>query len=220
MSSRKNTKQRFFEVFSQNLTWVKEHPDIKFKPDFENGCLCPLCMDIFFVSDLDSTLKNYLTIEDVPPVSLGGTPKTLTCKKCNSTSGYELDSHLLKRINELDFHMFLPNSKADVQFRLNNNKANGMVEIDANGTVHLKLDTKRSNPSEYVQFNNDLTSNGITGDFKTPDFTIEPKAKSDERRAEIALLRIAYLIAYSFFGSGFLINSGLYKVREQLNNPD
>ena len=220
MGSRKNTKQRLFEIFSQNLSWVKEHPNIKLEPDFENGCLCPLCMKVFSVSDLDSTLENYLTLEDVPPFSLGGSPKTLSCKKCNSTSGHELDSHLLKKINELDFHMFLPNSKADVQFKLNNNKANGTVEIDANGTFHLKLDIKRSNPPEFSQFNSDLTSNGITGNFETPPFTIKPKAKSDEHRAEIALLRIAYLIAYSFFGSGFLISPGLYKVRKQLNNPN
>lgn len=220
MSKTKNTKQRLFEVFSQNLNWVKEHPIVKFEPDFENGCLCPLCMNVFFISDLDSTQENYLTIEDVPPVSLGGSPKTLTCKICNNTSGHELDIHLLRKITELDFHMFLPNSKADVQFKLNNNKANGTVEIDANGTFLIKLDTKRSNPAEYKKFNADLTSNGTTGNFQTPSFTIAPKDKADERRAEIALLRIAYLLAYSFFGSAFLTNPNLGIVRKQLSNPD
>lgn len=46
------------------------------------------------------------------------------------------------------------------------------------------------------------------------------KNTSNKRRAEIALLRIGYLIAYSVLGNGFLINPGLYKVREQILNPD
>jgi len=40
------------------------------------------------------------------------------------------------------------------------------------------------------------------------------------RRAEVALLRIAYLLAYAHMGNGFLISGGLYKVREQILNPD
>jgi hypothetical protein len=42
----------------------------------------------------------------------------------------------------------------------------------------------------------------------------------NKKRSEIALLRIAYLLAFSKLGNGFLINGGLYKIREQLLNPD
>ena len=49
---------------------------------------------------------------------------------------------------------------------------------------------------------------------------MKPKKKSNERRSEIALLRIGYLLAYATLGNGFLINGGLYKVREQILNPE
>jgi hypothetical protein len=88
-------KEKIFKLFSQNLEWVKEHPSIRFKPDFSNGYICPLCFETFFEKDLDATLENYLTLEDIPPKSLGGKPLALTCKKCNSRSGHELDVHLL-----------------------------------------------------------------------------------------------------------------------------
>ena len=36
----------------------------------------------------------------------------------------------------------------------------------------------------------------------------------------MALLRIGYLLAFATLGNGFLINGGLFKVREQIMNPD
>jgi hypothetical protein len=39
------------------------------------------------------------------------------------------------------------------------------------------------------------------------------------RAAEVALLRIAYLIAFGKFGHGFLLSSSLYKIREQIQKP-
>ncbi len=40
------------------------------------------------------------------------------------------------------------------------------------------------------------------------------------RNAEVALLRIAYLIAYCTFGNGFLFNENLGLVREQIQKPN
>ncbi|WP_312793018.1 hypothetical protein [Sphingobacterium sp.] len=65
-------KERIFEIFSRNLEWVKEHKDVGFEPDFSNGYICPICFDPFFRADLDSKVPNPLTLEDIPPVSLGG----------------------------------------------------------------------------------------------------------------------------------------------------
>src|SRR4051812_31357623 len=107
----KSIKSNLFKKYSQNLEWFKNHPEIKFKPDFSNGCMCPLCLDIFFEGDLDSNIENPLTLEHVPPASLGGKGRLLTCKKCNSISGHDLDAHLLNRLLEMDFHSFLPNAK-------------------------------------------------------------------------------------------------------------
>lgn len=223
---------KLFKLFSQNLEWVKEHPEISFKPDFTNGYICPLCLELFEEKDLDITLKNHLTLEDVPPQSLGGKPVTLTCKDCNSKSGHILDIHLLNKILEIDASQFLPNSKTKVKYKISNNQINGFLETDENGTVNINLQTENSHPKESNAFmremfapntrkNQNIYQDSILGNrYKSPIFNIEMQRNSNERKAEIALLRIGYLLAFSIFGYGFLINSGLYKVREQIKNPD
>jgi hypothetical protein len=214
------------------LEWVKEYPSISFKPDFSNGYICPLCFDVFFEKDLDTTLENHLTLEDIPPKALGGNPKLLTCKRCNSRSGHELDAHLLNNLLEMDSHLFLPNSKTKATFELYGNKMNGMVEIDNKGAFKLDLQPLRSNPRESEQFMKDLIpprtiynplfypDKMFDDGFKTPTFNLKFHKASNERRAKVALLRIAYLIAYSTLGNSLYINGGLYKVREQILNPD
>jgi len=232
MSKNKQKRLAIFKIFSQNLEWVKEHPSISFKPDFSNGYICPLCFDVFFEKDLDITLPNYLTFEDIPPVTLGGKPLALTCKTCNSRSGHELDAHLLKNLLSTDAKMFLPNSKAETTFELNGNRVNGMLEVDANGKLKFDLQTQRSNPNQSNQFMKEMfpprtiynsffyPEQAFNTQYKSPTFKMSFKETSKERRAEIALLRIAYLYAYAILGNGFLINGGLYKVREQILNPD
>lgn len=232
MSKHRQKKLNLFKLISQNLDWVKEHPSISFKPDFSNGYICPLCFQVFFEKDLDDTLPNYLTFEDIPPVSLGGKPLALTCKKCNSRSGHELDAHLLKNLLTNDAKLFLPNSKADTSFELHGNKMNGIIEVDEKGTVNLNLQKNRSNPNQSQQFMKDMflprtiyspflyPEKIFTEQYKTPTFQITFSDTSKERRVEIALLRIAYLLAFATLGNGVLINSGLYKVREQILNPD
>lgn len=230
----KNTKKKLglFKLFSKNLEWVKEHPSIKFKPDFSNGIICPLCFDVFFEKDLDIKLKNHLTLEDIPPKSLGGKPLALTCKVCNNKSGHELDAHLLKKLLTNDVKSFLPNSKAETTFELNGNRVNGMLEIDEKGTLKLNLQTNRSNPTESSQFMKDMfpprtiynpifyPDKIFENTYKLPTFQIQIKDTANERHAEVALLRIGYLLAFAILGNAFLINGGLYKVREQILNPD
>lgn len=232
MSKNKDRKLTLFKLFSQNLEWVKEHPSIKFEPDFSNGYICPLCFDVFHEKDLDNSLPNHLTLEDIPPKSLGGKPLALTCKSCNNKSGHELDAHLLKILLANDVKMFLPNSKAQTTFELNGNKMNGMFEVDEKGTLQLNLQPEHSNPNQSKEFMKEMfpprtiynpflyPEKIFDEQYSTPTFQMKFKETSNQRRAEVALLRIAYLLAYSTLGNGFLINGGLYKVREQILNPD
>ena len=232
MNKQQKKKEIIFNIFSKNLEWVKKHPDIKFKPDFNNGYICPLCFEVFFKKDLDSSLDNFLTLEDIPPVSLGGKPLTLTCKKCNSKSGHNLDVHLLNQLLEADAKMFLPNSEMKSSFEIDGNTVNGKIKIDDNGKFIIDLQTQNSNPIQSEEFKKGLFYSEIKYNpifypngrhltqYKSKEITMRFKVNSDERRAEIALLRIAYLIAFATLGNSFLINGNLYKVREQILNPD
>jgi hypothetical protein len=230
----KSTKKKYtlFNLFSQNLEWVKEEPAISFEPDFSNGYICPLCFEVFHEKDLSTQSVNYLTLEDIPPVSLGGKPLALTCKNCNSTSGHKLDVHLLNNLLTTDAKMLLPKSKAETTFELNGNKMNGVLKVNEDGVVNLDLQPQRSNPNQTKQFMSDLIlPRTIYNPFFhrnklfdeepiTPPFNLQFKKTSNEKQAQVALLRIGYLIAFATLGNGFLINGGLFKVREQILNPN
>ena len=116
--SSKERRAKIFEVFVRNLDWVAEHKDVNFEPPFTNGYICPICFDPFFEKDLDISIPNYLTLEDVPPASLGGRPIVLTCKSCNSKTGHDLDAHLLNALLEVDSKTFLPNSEGSATFEI------------------------------------------------------------------------------------------------------
>lgn len=233
MSKVRQKKNRLFDLFSKNLEWVKEHPSITFEPDFSNGYICPICLNVFFKTDLESSAANPLTFEDIPPAALGGKPLALTCKKCNSESGHKLDGHLIKRLLEADSVSMLPNSNAKATFEKNGHKINGTFAVTGENIFKLNFYTGNSNPIQVRQFMQDFAASQTmlsplfhmkelfdADNIKNSHLAMHIKIASNERRAEIALLRIGYLLAFAKMGNGFLINGGLFKVREQILNPD
>ena len=100
------------------------------------------------------------------------------------------------------------------------------------GTLILDLKPQHSNPIQYNQLMKQMfpprtiynpffyPDKYFEDEYITPTFEMHFIENSNERRAEVALLRIAYLIAYAKLGNGFFINGGLYKIREQILNPD
>ncbi|HMJ46804.1 MAG TPA: HNH endonuclease [Ferruginibacter sp.] len=226
-------KETLFNIYSKNLSWVKEHPSISFKPDFGEAYLCPLCFDPFTRESLNPACANPLTFDHNPPESLGGKQGVLTCKNCNSKAGHDLDNQLLARLNELDFIELNPNSKARTTLESDNYKVTTDIFIDKDKTFKINIDRKNSNPKHVDNFlaNKKYTYKGINSFLENDNllesglnwqlnFKMKVPTKSIERNAEIALLKIAYLYAFQKFGNGFLINGGLYKVREQILNPE
>jgi len=229
MSKHRKKKERIFDVYSQNFAFVKKHPEIKIDPDIPNSYMCPLCLNGFTKADLSDTVENPLTFEDIPPKSMGGKPIILTCKMCNSTAGHKLDAHLLHILEDESFKGFSPNSKADVTYHKDGKKMNGDIKIDENGKWHMNFDPKRSNPKDANYILKELNSRSIRVvdyetlmNYKSDSFKFNFKARERglNRNAEVNMLRIAYLLAFAKFGYGFIINPNLYKIREQILNPN
>jgi hypothetical protein len=231
MRSRLNNKVKIFKLFSDNLKEIKLHPGIRFEPEFSEGYICPLCFNLFHESDLSNDSFNPLTLEDIPPKSMGGNPKLLTCRKCNSRSGHVLDNNLLKRLQEVDAREFLPNQIYKTTFKSDQGTMNGLIEMDKEGNLNLKLKSEWSSPEKSDLFikelfppmtiyNPLLNFDKLFEPYKTNVFAIKFPKSADERKAEIALLKTAYLLAFSILGNAFLINRALVQVREQILNPD
>lgn len=208
-----NKRKILFNRFSNNFEWLIQDQRVKIDHPIDAGMyMCPLCARLFKETDLSQKLKNPLTLEHVPPDSLGGKARILSCKECNSTSGDSMDKQLLNKQLQWDFTSLLPGAKTKTQFDLNGNKVNGTLEIDKNGAWIFKFSTAHSDPKMTGPFKKDLLS-------KKNKLTFTKNDKIETKLVEVAMLRIAYLYAFSFFGHGFLLSPTIAKVREQIKNP-
>ncbi len=220
ISKRSRLRERLFELFSANLNWINSEPCVHLEPNIPDTYICPLCVQLFTKEALDQQKHpNPLTLEDVPPKAVGGKPVLLTCKNCNSTSGRKLDIELIKKINWLDFNNKVPGTVVGTKIELHNgmNISGTISTRGANGfDIHLfkdgpKCKSGKGKCPQIVQ--DDIRENGIRP--VQLNFKLHKKGYP-----EIALLRIAYLMAFSTFGNGFLLNSNLEKIREQIAQPE
>ena len=70
---------------------------------------CPICQLGYY--EVSAITGEELTLEDVPPKSIGGKPILLTCRKCNSSAGDKIDA-AIANINKLaDFEKIVRGQK-------------------------------------------------------------------------------------------------------------
>jgi hypothetical protein len=205
--------EQYFDRYSQNWGAVRRAPQITVKAelDIDDIFICPLCYNGYFTRE--SLKHELLSLEHVPPKALGGTIRTLTCKDCNSQHGTELDSHLVKKTDLVAAFSGQSPTAVTAQITINS------VTLPVN-FFPLRDGGIRIFPAEPVIRNNKQQIDAFTEQFtsRSTNFKISYKIPN-ERHANLAVLRAAYLWAFSAFGYGFLINPHLLAIREQLKNP-
>ncbi|MBN1564916.1 MAG: hypothetical protein JXA10_13800 [Anaerolineae bacterium] len=202
----------YFELYAKNWTLVRQAlgSQLRITPDVENVFVCLICFKFFSESDPDE-----ISLEHVPPDSVGGKVRTITCKVCNSESGSKLDNHLALKLEHED--IFAERSSGPLQAH---------ASIDG---IRLPIDFyKEDNNFSIVIPNNDkwqqkcrsqidaFTEKVVSGKF---EINVEYKLHSS-KRANAAILRSAYLWAFSVFGYGVLINPHFPVIRGQIHNPE
>jgi len=221
MKKNEAIRLKIFNAFSRNLDLISERYDISFGlksknedvVKINNFYICPLCRNGFFKDRLAQTLKNPLTIEDLPPKSVGRRHLILTCKKCNNTAGSKLDRLIPKQIKAQSF--FRENPNADLEASLNFEEGaflSGKITNRGNNTLDFHIPNLKDD-YQKTQFD-DLLKNWSKRRFS---FQIDVP---QQRKADLAYLRIGYLILFKYFGYTFLWDENIRKIGEQLNDPD
>lgn len=205
-------KRKIFDIYTQNWFQITQHPKIKISKEFERSDLfvCPLCFDGFTVEELEN--KN-ITIEHVPPSSLGGKSVTLTCKSCNNAHGSSLEAPLHREISNLSFAFEITGATKNMRATFNtlSNSIGMNVTIDED-RKYVMLPVAKQSDSRVMQQMHDIFMNAKLD-------TVNLQYKTESRTAiHGAFLRIAYLLAFRQLGYGFLINQNLVPVREQLKD--
>jgi hypothetical protein len=221
MKRPKDAREKIFDVFATNLTYVKTLLGGKLSGELPDGTIieinqpmyiCPLCLKGYTKVALDQNFHNPLTLEDVPPKSLGGKPLLLTCKECNSKGGYLLDSVLKQHLQSQGFLKLSPGSKVAGKVSVNKLGAvKSIIEVKENKELFFHVDGNNYLVRKHIS---ELQTSELGGKV---DFTVNIPSAT---RAGIAILKIGYLLSFNYLGNLILLSPNIEKIVRQINNPD
>ena len=174
-------------------------------PEFENPYICPLCRKPFVYEAL---ANGTLTFEDAPPKSYGGKPIALTCKPCNNAFGSSVDASL---------------ARYDSQFMSPCAITLGGVQVNAYQEIHprgrnFSIPQKQNDPKAVERFNAVLDTRDPTAWANLP-LTLKWD-QTRRRRADVAWLKSAYMVAFATWGYMYVFAPGLKIVQRQLDRYD
>jgi hypothetical protein len=209
-----------FDKYSANWKLVKSFYDYGGLNSelLKKGSLvcCPLCMKFFERSALNQQLKNALTLEHVPPEKLGGKPKILLCKICNSGTGHDVDVNLMDYLKVAPFNNRENQSTVTLQ-----NTILKAGEFEVKGKFTFKRETENS--FSYVLHADDDYRKGrqkVIESASEMQIIYKPHETPSRQLVHIALLKIAYLLSFAKFGHSFSANPNYDLIRKQILNPN
>lgn len=201
MSHRQQLRQKLFEQGCAALGAAR--------PTAPTGYCCPICLRGFPSTD-------FLTLEDVPPESVGGKPLVLTCKDCNNTAGHELDSHIAAAAEFAD--IAAGRRPLDTRFTFAGETITASVRFTKDN-VEIVAQPFRSDPK---------AQQGLLKAFEVAaaqqstghSFNISFLYPHDPWREDVAWLRVGYLYAFAGLGYNYILRPQLTEIRSQIKNPD
>ncbi|AMR29542.1 hypothetical protein A0257_22220 [Hymenobacter psoromatis] len=215
MANTKHKRRVLFFKFAEHLNLLKANGFLKGTTlKYPYTYICPICLGQFSEQDLDPGSPNMLTIEHAPPEASGGHGVALTCKRCNSIAGHEIDFHLTERLREADSRKFLPNTNMQVRATNRGLTVQATINIGADGTVKMTHSAKNNHfvkVEEFAEAVNPTDNAEVNIEFG--------KIRTEFHRFEIGLLKTAYILAFAKFGYSFLLDGVYNVVREQLLSP-
>jgi len=179
------------------------------RPDAPRLYCCPICIRGFDNPD-------ELTIEHVPPKSVGGKPLVLTCQDCNNRSGHLLDAHIRTGRDRRE----VAEGKRETWIKLSQFGHTVTAKaLFGPGRIHVTAVPEKSDPEAHRSLFAKLDEVAAT---KSMDwgFSIEFSFRHSRLREAVGWLRVAYLYAFAALGYNFILRPELNIIREQFQRPD
>lgn len=173
--------------------------------------ICPLCLHTYAIGNTE------LTLEHVPPESVGGKPILVTCKACNSNYGSDIDVCLM---NELEIvHNFnnLDTVPQKTRLAFNGIEINAQTTFSKTDGFKFMISPDNNNPIEFEGFM--MEAKKAKEGYEIKVVANITNRKRDYDLANIALLKSAYLMAFHELGYMYVLNANTNIIRDQLQNP-
>lgn len=172
--------------------------------------MCPIC----FRSFSEKAIENkQITIEDIIPSSIKKSFLTLTCKDCNNLGGTILDSHLANRFKHEDILAGKDMSPLRGKLIIDSEHITADIYLPSDADPNIKVVgiPELSDPQKVQRINEKF-------DAGAESFQITGELGYRDLPSRISILKIAYLMAFSCFGYGYIKYNFLDPVRRQIMN--
>ncbi|MGY6655356.1 hypothetical protein ACXIZN_24660 [Amycolatopsis sp. TRM77291] len=176
---------------------------------------CPCCLVAY---PREAVAAGLLTIEDVPPKSVGGSPLLLTCKRCNNTAGTAFDSHAATRSDADDFMRGRVTGRAlPMTSYVDGIPLRGTAQWTENGVQLFGVPKQNDQRKQVAHF--EALDAYVESQNPKPNHSFTVHTRFDEARARISWIRAAYLAAFAALGWSYIFRDVMDQYREQLKQP-
>jgi HNH endonuclease len=182
---------------------------------------CPICLRLFRRDQIDQ-----LSLDHVPPKSVGSKLKVLTCKACNSTAGNELDAHAYQ------FDVFRrivagePYPAVSARLTVNAGYLSDAVgpinvELRSDGAINDIIGLPGCNPDGTLDQLRAVFERYAHAGTTPPEMNFAlPTLRPFQHRARVSYLRAGYLAAFAVFGYDLIARRSFDRVRAQIREPE
>ena len=211
MSKKRSKRDAIIEACSKQIETVPFVTSDGVEFHMADAYICPLCQHVYAIA------HDALTLEHVPPESVGGKPILVTCRACNNTQGTDLDVYLMNELEILHNLSHLDTIPQKSRIAFNGVEINGQTTFSKSDGFKFMISPDNNNPLQSEEFIKEARNT-------QEGYQIKLKANITNRKrnvdlANIALLKSAYLMTFQKLGYMYVLNPCTNKVREQILNP-
>ena len=180
---------------------------------------CPICATGF---QADALTNGTLSLEHVPPKSVGGRAIILTCKACNNTAGHSIDAEVANKEKQQQLAETLVGKRRGYGGRALMEVGGAKVNIELHNqgdVVALKI-IQANDPQAVARVNEYMKKLSEDDRWKGEKFNITAAKGYHYRLSKVSDLRTAFLVCTATFGYTFAFDKSLERVREQIMKPN
>lgn len=207
----KDKRDYILELYAKQIETIPFESSDEVKFHMADAYICPLCLRTYAIGNAE------LTLEHVPPESVGGKPILITCKDCNSNCGADLEICLMNELEIVHTLNHLDTIPQKSRLAFNGVEINAQTIFSKAEGFTFMISPDNNNPIEFEKFMTEA-KNAKDG-YEIKLAAIITNRKRDYDLANIALLKSAYLMAFQKLGYMYVLNANTNIIRDQIHNP-
>ena len=209
--SNKSKRDSILEHYAKQIETIPFLSSDGVKFHMADAYICPLCLHAYAIGNAE------LTLEHVPPESVGGKPILVTCKACNSNCGANIDVCLTNELEIVHNLNHLDTIPQKTRLAFNSVEINAQTTFSKTEGFKFMISPDNNNPIEFEGFMTEAKNAKEGYEIKVVANITNRKRNYD--LANIALLKSAYLMAFYELGYMYVLNANTNIIRDQLQNP-